>query len=153
MAQVTGKRGMIAEMNVVPYIDVMLVLLIIFMATTPLLSSGIKAELPKGPMTQEAFKGLADKNPLVFRVNAEQQMFLKRMNDPKDPKSPIDDDALIEAVRAVLAENQDLPVLVYGDSKLEYGQMVETMNLLREAGATDVILVTDPSADSGSRHH
>lgn len=153
MAQVTGKRGMIAEMNVVPYIDVMLVLLIIFMATTPLLSSGIKAELPKGPMTQEAFQGLADKNPLVFRVNAEQQMFLKRMNDPKDPKSPIDDDALMEAVRAVLAEDENLPVLVYGDRTLEYGRMVETMNLLRDAGAKDVILVTDPSPESGSRHH
>lgn len=71
MAQVTGKRGLIGEMNVVPYIDVMLVLLIIFMATTPLLSRGVQVDLPKADAKPLTLEDLEDKKPVILSVDAQ----------------------------------------------------------------------------------
>ena len=76
MAQVTGKRGLIGEMNVVPYIDVMLVLLIIFMATTPLLSRGVQVDLPKADAKPLTLEDLEDKKPVILSVDAQGRMYL-----------------------------------------------------------------------------
>ncbi len=148
MAQVTGKRGMIAEMNVVPYIDVMLVLLIIFMATTPLLSRGVQVDLPQADAKPLTLDDLEDKKPVILSVDAEGQMFLNLVDGGE---SAVDEATILSEVGAVLAERKDNPVLVQGDHSVDYGRVVQAMVLLQQAGAPNVGLMTDPPADSDRR--
>lgn len=133
-----GKRLM-AEINVVPYIDVMLVLLIIFMITAPLLTQGIKVDLPKAgaePIPSE------DQQPLILSVDKAGSFYL---NIGKDEESPIDDAAVVERVAAVLRREPKTPVLVKGDRGVPYGRVVEGMVLLQQAGAEKVGFITDPA--------
>jgi len=133
-----GKRLM-AEINVVPYIDVMLVLLIIFMITAPLLTQGIKVDLPKAgaePMPSE------DQKPLILSVDKAGRFYL---NIGKDEESAIDDDAVAERVSAVLRREPKTPVLVKADRTVPYGRVVEGMVLLQQSGAEKVGFITDPA--------
>jgi len=148
MARVTGKRGMIAEMNVVPYIDVMLVLLIIFMVTTPLLSRGVQVDLPKADAKPLTLEDLEYKKPVILTVDAKGQMFLNLV-DGGD--TVVDDDTVLSKVGAVLAQRKDNPVLVQGDHSVDYGRVVQAMVLLQQAGAPNVGLMTDPPAESNHR--
>lgn len=148
MARVTGKRGMIAEMNVVPYIDVMLVLLIIFMVTTPLLSRGVQVDLPKADAKPLTLEDLEDKKPVILTVDAKGQMFLNLV-DGGD--TVVDDETVMSKVGAVLAQRKDNPVLVQGDHSVDYGRVVQAMVLLQQAGAPNVGLMTDPPAESNHR--
>jgi biopolymer transport protein TolR len=138
MAPRRGKRLM-AEMNVVPYIDVMLVLLIIFMITAPLLTQGIKVDLPKAgaePMPSE------DEKPLILSVDKSGAFYL---NIGKDEDSPIDDSAVVDRVSAVLRREPKTPVLVKADQAVPYGRVVEGMVLLQQSGAEKVGFITDPA--------
>lgn len=133
-----GKRLM-AEINVVPYIDVMLVLLIIFMITAPLLTQGIKVDLPKAgaePIPSE------DQQPLILSVDKEGQYYL---NIGKDDETPIGEDAVVERVSAVLRREPKTPVLVKADQNVPYGRVVQGMVLLQQSGAEKVGFVTDPA--------
>jgi biopolymer transport protein TolR len=133
-----GKRLM-AEINVVPYIDVMLVLLIIFMITAPLLTQGIKVELPKAgaePMPSE------DQQPLILSVDQAGQFYV---NIGKDDDSPIDDSVVVERVSAVLRREPKTPVLVKADRSVPYGRVVQGMVLLQQSGAEKVGFITDPA--------
>ncbi len=126
-----------SEINVVPYIDVMLVLLVIFMITAPLLSQGVQVELPKAdaqPMKD------SDKEPLVVSVDAEGRLFL---NVGDNPESPIEDATLLARTAAVLRQKPQTPVMVRGDSRVDYGQVVRAMTLLQQAGAPSVGLITE----------
>ena len=131
----THKRR-ISEINVVPYIDVMLVLLVIFMVTAPLLTEGVKVELPNAsarPMdkTEEA--------PLVITVDAKGAFYL---NVGEKPDRPVDEQTLINRVAAVLKRHPQTNVFVRGDRRTDYGRVMAAMVLLQKAGVNNVGLVT-----------
>jgi biopolymer transport protein TolR len=146
---VTRNRGrkMMGEINVVPYIDVMLVLLIIFMVTAPMLSAGIQVDLPKA-----AAEPLPpDLEPLVLSIDAQGSMYL----NIGDAKTPQEAERVLEVVSAALRREPERPVLVKADRAVEYGRVVEGMALLQQAGAQKVGFATEsPSNDprkSGNR--
>jgi biopolymer transport protein TolR len=133
-----------SEINVVPYIDVMLVLLIIFMITAPLLAQGVKVELPQAsanPIDQEA------KEPLVVSVDTEGKLYL----DADKNQRLVSDDDLVNYVRVVLKKQPDVPVLVRGDKDAAYGKVVYAMTLLQQAGAPSVGLLTQPPEKKSRR--
>ena len=135
-----------AEINVVPYIDVMLVLLVIFMITAPILTQGITVDLPKAA---SASVKAADREPVIVSVNHEGDFFL---NLHTNPTVPIDPQSLMVRVAAELElahqTGQALNVLVKGDQGVPYGKVVEAMGLLKQAGAEQVGLLTDSSGTS-----
>ena len=101
MSRSKGKRRLMSEINVVPYIDVMLVLLIIFMITAPLLTQGISVDLPNAPASQLDEELLRDNEPLVLSIDREGQYYLN-VGDNQD--QPIDDDTVVERASAVLRQ-------------------------------------------------
>lgn len=128
-----------AEINVVPYIDVMLVLLVIFMITAPLLTQGVKVDLPQAdakPMDEDA------KRPLVVSVD-KQGVFHITYDD--DRTQTVEDEELQRQAAAILATNPGIPVLVKGDKDVDYGRVIRAMVLLQQAGAPNIGLLTDPS--------
>lgn len=141
----TGRRGrrLIAEINVVPYIDVMLVLLIIFMVTAPLLTQGIKVELPKAGAEPLPEALLRDHQPLILSVDSGGAFYL---NIGEKAESAIDDVAVVERVAIVLRREPQTPVLVKADQSVPYGRVVAGMVLLQRAGAEKVGFITDPAA-------
>jgi biopolymer transport protein TolR len=145
MSPVTRNRGrkLMGEINVVPYIDVMLVLLIIFMVTAPMLSQGIKVDLPKA-----AAEPLPpDIEPLVLSVDADGTMYL----NIGDPQQAVAADRVLELVSAVLRREPERPVLVKADRAVEYGRVVEGMALLQQAGAQKVGFATESPASASRK--
>lgn len=130
------KKKLMAEINVVPYIDVMLVLLIIFMVTAPLLSTGVKVELPKAASKPGEN---SDQKPFVVTIDVDGNYFLN------DDETEVTSAKEIELkARAVLKRNPKLPFMVRGDGKADYAYVIEAMVLLQQAGVKSVDLVTDP---------
>jgi biopolymer transport protein TolR len=127
-----------AEINVVPYIDVMLVMLVIFMVTAPLLTQGVKVELPQAAAESMDSK---DQEPLVVTVDAGGSLYL---NIGDAPDQPVGGDALVQRVAAVLRRQPAKPVMVRGDHAADYGSVVAAMVLLQQAGIDGVGLVTEP---------
>lgn len=138
----SAKRKPMSEINVVPYIDVMLVLLVIFMATAPLLTQGVIVDLPKAP--SKPVPGIQD-DPLVISLRADGALFLNIGLDQSDQSgSRVTIFSLSEQAGKILRERQGLPVYVRADQKLAYGEVVKVMTVLQEAGAQSVGLITDP---------
>jgi len=142
MAPVTRNRGrrLMGEINVVPYIDVMLVLLIIFMVTAPMLSQGIKVDLPRAaaePMPP-------DIEPLVLSIDAAGGMYL----NIGDPQARVAAERVLAVVSAALRREPERPVLVKADRTVEYGRVVEGMALLQQAGAQKVGFATESPASA-----
>ncbi|WP_371189069.1 protein TolR [Thalassotalea maritima] len=134
---VRAKRKRVAEINVVPYIDVMLVLLIIFMVTAPLITQGVKVDLPKA----EAESLSEDsKPPLVASVDASGNFYLNVGDSKSEPLSP---DELATLVRARLVVDPQTPVVVNGDGNVSYNAVVQLMVLLQQAGVPSVGLMTE----------
>jgi biopolymer transport protein TolR len=135
------------EINVVPYIDVMLVLLIIFMVTAPMLSQGIKVDLP----TAAAEPLPPDVEPLVLSIDVEGRFYLTI----GDPQAALQPEKVLELVSAVLRREPERPVVVKADRTVEYGRVVEGMALLQQAGAQKVGFATESpttsSRESGNR--
>ncbi len=131
------KRRAVAEINVVPYIDVMLVLLIIFMITAPIVQQGVEIELPKlsanslPPEQQE---------PVILTVSKTGEYYL---NVGDDLKKPVTDDTVIQRVTLVLKQKPQTPILVRGDKDVNYGAVTTAMVLLQSAGVEKVGLMTD----------
>jgi len=133
------KRVVMGEINVVPYIDVMLVLLVIFMITAPLLTQGVAVDLPKADAKPlEAEEG---KEPLVVSVD-DAGLFYLNVGD--NPDAAIEPAVLMARAAAVLRLKPDTPVMVKGDRGVNYGRVVSAMALLQKAGAPKVGLITDP---------
>jgi biopolymer transport protein TolR len=130
-------RKLMGEINVVPYIDVMLVLLIIFMVTAPLLSQGVKVELPE---TDGAEAIDPDPAVIVLSVEPAGQMYLNL----GDPDAPLPAERVVELVSAAMRREPGRPVLVKADRAVPYGRVVEGMVLLQQAGARKVGFVTQP---------
>ena len=133
-----GRRRMMAEINVVPYIDVMLVLLIIFMVTAPLITQGVRIELPQAP--SEVLPP-SDQEPVVVTVAADGQVFV---DIGENPEQAIDDETLMTRIAAVVQFKPQTEVLVEGDRNVDYGRVVQVMTLLKNAGVDGVGLITEP---------
>ena len=131
------RRKPMSDINVVPYIDVMLVLLVIFMITAPLLTQGVAVELPQAEA--EAMTGEADE-PLIVTVTAAGDYYLNVGDNVDDP---IDHQLLVTKVAAVLRHRPKTPIYVRGDAAVEYGKVVVAMALLQKAGAPSVGLITE----------
>ncbi|MFZ9052181.1 MAG: protein TolR [Woeseiaceae bacterium] len=133
------KRKLMGEINVVPYIDVMLVLLVIFMVTAPLLTQGIKVELPKAGA--EPIDEVPDHMPVVLSVDAEGNLYINIGDDEDQPATAKE---VVARVGAVLRNRPDTPILVKADRSVAYGNVVGAMVLLQQGGADQVGFVTDP---------
>lgn len=131
------RKRPISDINVVPYIDVMLVLLIIFMITAPLLSQGVKVDLPQTPSQPMP---TTDKEPVVVSVDAEGNFYIN-YGDNQD--KPITEETLANRVNALIKYQPEIPVFVKGDTSVSYGRVVELMALLQSAGVDGVGLVTE----------
>jgi biopolymer transport protein TolR len=138
------QRKLMGEINVVPYIDVMLVLLIIFMVTAPLLSQGIKVDLPQAaaePIEPDRLE------PLILSVDASGRFFLNLGDD----RTPLAAERVLQIAGAALTREPQRPVLVKADKAVEYGRVVEGMVLLQQAGARKVGFVTQPTPSGALR--
>ena len=133
------KRKLMGEINVVPYIDVMLVLLIIFMVTAPLLTQGIEVELPEA--AAEPIEGQSDDTPIVLSVDAAGNLYINIGDDEDTPQNSRE---IVARTGAVLRNRPDTAVLVKADRAVPYGNVVGAMVLLQQAGAEKVGFVTDP---------
>ena len=131
-------RRSMSEINVVPYIDVMLVLLIIFMVTAPLLNQGVEVDLPSAPANPLDANG---PEPIVITVDASGNVFL---NINSNPDASIDAGAMVDRVKAALRQQARRPVMVRGDSNSPYQNIVRVLVLLQQADVNSVGLVTDP---------
>ena len=135
-APIQRRRRAMAEINVVPYIDVMLVLLIIFMVTAPLLNLGVEVELPQGNA-----ESMGDKeDPLTVTVDSNGDLYLNTGDAPE----LIDGQTLVERVSILVGRNPDIQVLVGGDQAVPYRYIYETMVLLQRAGVASIGFMGDP---------
>ena len=131
------RRKLMSQINVVPYIDVMLVLLIIFMVTAPLLNLGVDIHLPQS--TAKAVQ--TDKEPIVISVDQNGKLYLTLGAAQKES---IDADALVKKVSAFVRQNPQVPVLIAGDLRASYGQVYEILPALQAAGVAKVGLMSQP---------
>jgi biopolymer transport protein TolR len=134
----SGKFRPMAEINVTPMVDVMLVLLVIFMITAPLLTVGIPVNLPQTkaePLSNPV-------EPLVVTVNDKGLIYLQ--------ETTIEDDALVARLQAITENKPDTKIFVRGDKKIDYGRVMEVMGMIKSAGFTQVALVVDLPPQPGS---
>jgi biopolymer transport protein TolR len=128
------------QINVVPYIDVMLVLLIIFMVTAPLLTQGVKVELPKAaatPLPEQHHE------PVVVSIDIKGRYYV---NVGEAKQQPVAEEVLGRNVHAVLERDHETPVLVKADQGVSYGRVMKAMVVLQHAGAQRIGFLTDPPA-------
>ena len=139
-----NRRKPMSEINVVPYIDVMLVLLVIFMVTAPMLTQGVKVDLPE--TTSEPIQSDKDVESIIVSVDSNGAYFLEIGDEDSDPMSLGD---VRYQVAKILSERSAREILVRGDKHVEYGTVVRLMAELQGAGATSVGLITEaPSTDN-----
>lgn len=137
-----NRRKPISEINVVPYIDVMLVLLVIFMATAPLLTQGVTVDLPEAP--SEAIEDSIE-DPLVVSMRKDGAIFMNvGMQDAEDEGTRVTVYSLEDQAAKIIRARTDVPVYIKADHALDYGQVVGVMTVLQKAGAKSVGLITDP---------
>ena len=132
-----AKRKLVAEINVVPYIDVTLVLLVVFMITAPLLMQGVKVELPDADSAPMDTK---DQEPFIVSIKADGSYWI----DVKGTNETQALSVIKDRVAKVLRQKPKTPILVWGDSSVDYGVVVNLMSELQLAGAPAVGLVTEP---------
>ncbi len=132
-----SNRRPMADINVTPMVDVMLVLLIVFMVAAPLLTVGVPVDLPKtqAPTINE------QKEPLVVTVNGQGQIYVQ--------ETPIEADALLPKLQAITENNQDATIYVRGDKAINYGRVMEVMGLIASAGYTKVSLIAELPQSGG----
>lgn len=136
----SGQRKPMGEINVVPFIDVMLVLLVIFMITAPMLTQGVQVELPQ--VTSEPIESQEDRDPIIVSVDREGGYFLSIGGD----EMAVDLEELGDRVIILLDRQPGTPVMVRGDRFVPYGEVVTLMSTLQVAGVTNVGLISEPPA-------
>jgi len=144
MLQRSGRRGFgiarrrqpMAEINVTPFVDVMLVLLIIFMVTAPLLTVGVQVDLPKTKAKAVA----GSDEPLAVSIDKDGAIFVQ--------DTPMDLEAVVPRLQAIADNNPDVRIFVRGDASVGYGRVMEVMGVLSAAGFSCVALITDQAAPS-----
>ena len=135
----TQRRRPMAEINVVPYIDVTLVLLIIFMVTAPMMQTGVDVELPQA---EAKTVDTSEQLPIIISIKADGSMFLDEGNQTD---SPVTASELPARIQGVLVKKPGLAVLIRGDQKVDYGRVVTIMAALKQAGVPSVGLMTRPA--------
>jgi biopolymer transport protein TolR len=125
------RRSLNAEINITPFVDVMLVLLIIFMVTAPMLISGIEVDLPKTKASPIQGKD----EPLVITVDGNGNFFLQETKITKEE--------LLKRLITVIATNPEIRVFIKGDQKINYGKVIELFSLVKEVGVSNLALVTE----------
>jgi len=128
----SGRRRPLAEINVTPFVDVMLVLLIVFMVTAPLLTAGVPVELPKTkaqPLSQ-------DREPLSVTIKKDGRIYLQN--------TPVEENQLVSKLTAIAQNGYNERIFVRGDTAVQYGRVMEVMAMLNSAGFTRIGLVTGP---------
>lgn len=136
-----ARRKPMSEINVVPYIDVMLVLLVIFMVTAPLMTQGIKVDLPEatsGPIDVDENEPM-----LIVSIKADGTYYM----NVGDEEQAVALDVIGQRSQKIIAANPDIKVLVEGDKNLAYGVVINLMNVLQTAGAPNVGLITEPPTE------
>ena len=124
-------RGPMIDINVAPFVDVMLVLVIIFMVAAPLLNIGVPVNLPKATL-----KPLNEsQDPLVITVDADGNIFIQ--------EAAVTEDALVPRLRAVSQANPDLRIFVRGDRAIDYGRVMQVMGMVSRAGFSKVALIAE----------
>ena len=139
MATPLEKRKLMGEINVVPMIDIMLVLLVVFMVTAPLLTQGIEVDLPEA--NAQPIESVPDHEPLVLSVDASGNLYINAGDDEDKPSSG---QKIVTIVGAVLGAKPETPVYVKADRAVPYGNVVGAMVILQQAGAQNIGFVTDP---------
>ena len=144
------RRKPMSEINVVPYIDVMLVLLVIFMATAPLLTQGVSVDLPEAP--SDAITD-AENDPLVVSMREDGALFMNTgvaaTRGVADKGTRVTIFSLQEQAAKILRARPEVPVYIKADQSLNYGEVVRVMTVLQKAGAPSVGLITDPPDQIG----
>jgi len=126
----------VAEINVTPFVDVMLVLLVVFMVTAPMLSVGVPVNLPK----TNAAKMNDQTEPLVVTINAKGEIYLQ--------ETLLDEQSLIKKLRLLTHKNKDAKIYVRGDESIPYGRVMETMGSISKAGFQKVSLIAEMPTDN-----
>ena len=131
----SSEKEPISEINVTPFVDVMLVLLIIFMVTAPLLTVGVQVDLP-----ETSADSLPEENePLTLTINAKGEIFIQ--------ETKIEFDNIIQKILAVSSNRTDTRIYVRGDKSINYGRVLEIMGMLSGSGFTKVALISEPSKE------
>lgn len=133
-----GKKKLKAEINVVPMIDVMLVLLIVFMIAAPMMTQGIKVELPKAAADPVDTK---EDEPITVSIKQDGSYYIEFAGDPEKSR-PLTE--IKSIVSKILAEKPNTLVFVQADRRVQYGSVVELMAELKTSGAPSVGLITEP---------
>ncbi|WP_137886597.1 protein TolR [Pseudomonas sp. 2FE] len=150
MARIRKRRKPVAEMNVVPYIDVMLVLLVIFMVTAPMLNQGVKVDLPK--VGSEALPQDNNARVLTVSIKADKSYYWNMgeevdTDQGKNSETAVSIDQLVAAASGIMAENsrqgKSVQVFVRGDKSVDYGSVMTVMGGLQQAGVGNVGLITE----------
>lgn len=144
MARIRNRRKPVAEMNVVPYIDVMLVLLVIFMVTTPMMNQGVKVDLPQ--VSSDALPQDPDKQILTISIKADKTYYWNvgsEVDVDGRENEAVSLDDMTQAVVAVMAQRPDTQVFIRGDKAVDYGAVMEAMGGLQTAGVANVGLITE----------
>ncbi len=142
----TQRRKPMAEINVVPLIDVMLVLLIVFMVTTPLITQGVKVDLPQAnsEVVEED-----EEQSLVVSINAEGMYFISLGESTQENPEPVPLELLGENVAKIMAANPEVPVYLEADAIINYGVVMSLISTLESAGTKGVRLITQPPSRVG----
>lgn len=135
----------VAQINVVPYIDVMLVLLVIFIATAPVVMQGVTVDLPQA---QSETMNEDQRTPIIATVDSAGQYFVS-MDTTTEKMQDLTE--LTAYVAAELAKDEKRPVVVQGDAHVDYNSVIQLMNALKEGGVKSVGLVTEPISTGGSK--
>lgn len=139
MARIRRRRKPVSEINVVPYIDVMLVLLVVFMVTAPLLTQGVSVDLPEAPSEPLELKDNQD--VVVVSVKADSSYYIDLGSDPEKSVSI---DYIADKIGKLMRVKPTTPVLVRGDKAVPYGTIVNLMTTLQGAGVPNVGLISEP---------
>ena len=140
MTTMRKRRKPVSEINVVPYIDVMLVLLIIFMVTAPLITQGVKVDLPNAnaePLSEDS------KPPVIVTVDRDGQFYINSLNNIGNPNDALDLETLAARVQAEMIRDPQTRFMVNGDGGVSYNQVVRLMVLLQQFGVESVGLMTE----------
>lgn len=141
-----ARRKLMGEINVVPFIDVMLVLLIVFMVTAPLITQGVKMDLPKvdSPTVDDN-----DKLTLVVSIDAEGQYFISLGEVPEENPPPVPLEQIGDQVGKIMNQNPSVPVYVEADASVAHGVVMKLVSTLEKAGVPNVLFVTQPPGGEG----
>jgi biopolymer transport protein TolR len=142
-----NKRKPISDINVVPYIDVMLVLLIVFMVTAPMLVQGVQVNLPQA--STEPVPG-TDDDPIVVSVDKAGKYYVT-LGDPDRQGEPLELAEIGDKLSKILRNKPKTPIMVKGDGAVDYASVVAAMAVLQAAGATSIGLITEDPLRSGAK--